>query len=176
MKSATLIALSAVALCVGGCATTYHAPDMSKLNASTEREAKAVKAATASNAKAKSAIDRARKRQKEIAQETRKIKDVPKALVDKIAAQEADLAEAQTSQVETDKHLGEAKAADDDVQKDKAAVKVAGDKLAADATRESAARANYARHWFIGWIVLGTGIIAAVLFAVLKFAGKFPFP
>lgn len=112
-----------------------------------------------------------------------KLKNVPPEIIQGLADQEAKLAEAQTTQKELETHLTEADQAKAQVEKDKLEYFGSAQKLADDATNERNARIKaeqslhwYRVHWILTWGLFGLGILLSAIFAIAKFAGKFPFP
>lgn len=165
-----------------GCATrphTYLPPDATKLKTSTTRVSTAVAAAHASANKARTTVSAASAMAKHAKTEVAKIKNVAAALVQEIADLDSKLTDAQAQQTELDNHLREADVARAQVEKDKADYFANAKKLADQATAENAARIKaerslswYRWHWYLGFIILGGGIILCIVIAILKFTGR----
>ena len=182
IRATSIALLSALALCAGGCATRakqYSAPDPGKLNTSTARVAKAVNEAHDAARAAKTNVDEAIGRQKEIETEISAIADVPPTLRQKINDQDKTLGEASVHQQALEEHLTEADIAKADAQNAKDEYFAASKTLADDATNERNKRIAdekalswYRWHWWGSWIVLGLGVVACGLIAFLKFTGK----
>lgn len=176
-----VILLSVGALCSCGTAPkTYLSPDSSKIRAAAGKLSVEVDAAHASARKAQTAVSVAQKRQKEIDVEVKKLKDVPKALVQKIDDQDSTLDDASNNQSDLETHLTEADKAKATVTALSHAYFGQVDKLAADATSERNARIKdenslhwYRMHWWGSWIALGLGVLACIVFAAVKFGLKF---
>lgn len=185
MKSLLFILLPS-ALILSSCATqprTYQPPDATKLKASTGKLSKEVEASHIAARKAQASVKEASEMAKHAKAEVAKIKNVPPTVTQEINDLNDRLIAAQQQQQELEQHLAEADKARAEVEKDKADYFVKAEKLAEDATRENgkAVKAEkslswYRWHWWGSWIVLGVGIIACIIFAVIKFAGKLPFP
>lgn len=178
--------LLAVPFLMIGCATsphTYAPPSNAKLQASTGRLSKAVDQSHQSARKAQATVSSASKKAKAVREETKKIKNLPTDFVQHLSDLEAELERAQKQQTELEQHLQEADAAKAQVEQDKAAYYKEAQRLADDATKENskAVKAEkslswYRWHFWASWIVLGAGVIACIVFAVARFAGKFTFP
>lgn len=201
----------AVALSLSACATTFHAPNNAKLEASTKRLSSAVTKATnavvkATNTagRAQAQVDAARKAADKEATASASVltqlddllKRLPPELKAKGDALKAAVIEdqvaigdivthvdgAQKEQSQLNKDLADATAAntestaaDAQVQVDKQEYYDNADKLAATATKDSKALAWYRLHWYLGFIVLGAGVIICVIVAILKVTGRLAF-
>lgn len=182
--SSVVAVVSAALLC--SCASTprhYQPPDPSRLKASTARVSKAVDDAHLNAKKAQAGVSDLVNRQNEIKAEISKLKDVPPTLLQKIKEQDAGLKDVQISQVVLEKNFTDADKAKADVEKDKTDYFGAAQKLANDAGADSQTKADtinkqsktiwwYRLHFFLGWIILITGIAACALVAFLKFTGR----
>lgn len=164
------------------CATAprkYQPPDASKLKASTQKLSQEVDSAHAEARQAQASVSFAAAKLAHIKSEVAKLKDVPLALTNEINDLEKNVTDAQGNQVRLDQHLTEADKAKTQVEKDKTEYFAGSQKLADQATAENAHRITaeqklswYRWHFFLGWIILGTGIAACIFVAFLKLTGK----
>lgn len=181
-------------LFLSSCATTFHAPNNAKLEASTKRLSAAVTKATNTAERARIHVEAARKAaDKEAissASVLTQLDDLLKVLPPELKAK-GDSLKAAVDQDQTDvgeivvhvdgaqkehgqlaKDLFEASAAKLQVEIDKQEYYEKADKLAAIATKDSKALAWYRRHFFLGWAIFISGIIACVVLALLKWGTK----
>jgi chromosome segregation ATPase len=189
-----LLPVFCAALLLGACATTYHAPSNTKLEASTKRLSNAVTKATNTADRARTHVESAQKAADKEATSSASVltqlddllKVLPPDLKAKGDALKAAVVEdqgaigeivtnvngAQTDHVQLTKDLAEATAAKQQVEVDKQEYYANADTLAAQATKDSKALAWYRLHWYLGFIVLGAGVIICALVGFLKFTGR----
>lgn len=169
-------------LCLCSCATspkTYAPPSPTKLQQSTQRVSKAVTAAHTHANQAKQKVQEATEIAHEVAKEAATVKTLPPTLLGHINDLEAKLDETRTSQSNLEADLVEADKAKTQVEQDKTEYFSAAQKLADAATIERDKRIKdettlhwYRVHFFLGWIIFGTGVLACVVLAILKISGK----
>ena len=179
---------------MGACATTFHAPNNAKLEASTKRLSNAVVKATNTAERARGHVDAAKKAaDKEavvsasvLVQLDQLLKVLPPelkakgdALKEVVVADQVDIGKivthvdgAQTEHAQLTKDLAEATAAKQQVAIDKQQYYENADKLAATATKDSKALAWYRLHFFLGWAIFISGIIACIVLAIVKWGAK----
>jgi chromosome segregation ATPase len=179
---------------LSACAHVYQAPSNAKLEASTKRLSNAVTKATNTAERARAQVDAARKAADKEATSSAtvltqldelwevlppELKAKGDALKAAVRRDQADIGEivthvdgAQREHAQLGKDLFEANAAKLQVEVDKQEYYENADKLAAIATKDSAALAWYRRHWWGAWIVSGLGLIVLGLIAFLKFTGR----
>lgn len=189
-----LSGISALCLLLGACATTFHAPNNAKLEASTKRLSTAVTKATNTAERARTHVEAARKAAdkeatssasvltqlndllKVLPPELKAKGDALKAAVDQDQADIGDIVlhvdGAQKEHGQLAKDLFEASAAKLQVEINKQEYYENADKLAAIATKDSKALAWYRLHFFLGWAIFISGIIACVVLAILKWGTK----
>lgn len=182
------------ALCLSSCATTFHAPNNAKLEASTKRLSSAVTksvitgergrihveaAAVAAKKEASAAESLSKQTDELVALLPPELKAKGEALKAAVAEDHAEVGEivtnvyaAQLDHVQLKKDLDEATAAKQQVEVDKQEYYDNADKLAATATKDSKALAWYRLHWFLGWTIFISGIIACIVLAIVKWGTK----
>lgn len=188
-----VLALGAL-ISLSSCATHYLAPSNAKLEASTKRLSSAVTKATNTAERARTHVEAARKAaDKEavasasvLTQLDELLKVLPPELKARGDALKVAVIEdqgaigeivthvdgAQREHGQLGKDLVEAHAAKLQVDVDKQEYYDAADKLAAKATKESEALAWYRRHFFLGWAIFITGIVACIVLAIVKWGAK----
>jgi chromosome segregation ATPase len=163
---------------LSACATahrTYLPPDASHLKASTARVSTAVDKAHNAARAAQTAVNNAQKTETAVQAEVRKLKAVPETVFTGLDNLEKQLHEAHAEQDNLEQSLREADVAKAEVERDKTAYFEAAQKLADEATAERDKRIAdenklhwYRVHWYGAWILLGGGIIACAIFALVK--------
>lgn len=166
-------------LCLSACATrphTYAPPNPGKLIQSTGRVSVAVDRAHQHAREAKTKVEEATTITGQVKEEAGKIKDVPPQLLERIDALESKLGEASAAQGSLEKDLQEADQAKKQVETDKTEYFAAAQKLADSASKERDQRITvekklswYRWHFWLSWIVLGLGVVACIVFALIKF-------
>jgi hypothetical protein len=179
---------------LGACAHTYHAPSNAKLEASTARLANAVAKATNTAERARAHVEAAQtaaKKETVTAKELGKqvdelvallppeLKERGDALKKAFAQDQSDVGEivtnvygAQLDHAQLTKDLVEAHTAKLEVDVDKQEYYDKTEKLAAIATKQSKNLAWYRLHWWGSWIALGLGVLACIIFAIVKWGAK----
>lgn len=188
-----VFAISAL-LCFSSCAHVYHAPPNAKLEASTARLSNAVTKATNTAERARAHVDAARKAADKEATSSAtvlsQLDDLLKVLPPELKAKgdslkaavvqdQSDIGEivthvdgAKSEHTQLTKDLDEAASAKQQVAIDKQEYYADADKLAAQATKDSKALAWYRLHWFLGWAIFISGIVACIILAVIKWGAK----
>jgi hypothetical protein len=168
-----------------GCAThpkQYQPPSPERIEASTKRVSIAVDSAHVHARKAQKEVADASSAANDIKVSVATLAEVPKELTQRITDLEQDLTLARQEQVLLESSLAEADKAKAQVEQDKVAYFQEAQKLANAATTERDKRIKdeaslhwYRMHWWGAWIVFGLGILACIILAVLKAAGKLTF-
>lgn len=193
MKLFQIVGCMLALFCVS-CATTFHAPSNAKLEASTKRLSNAVTKATDTAERARTRVEAAQKAaDKEatvsasvLTQLDELVQVLPpelkargRALKATVADEQAAVGEivtnvngAQIEHVQLTKDLAEAKAAKLQVEVDKREYYAGADILAAKATKDSKKLAWYRLHFFLGWAIFISGVIACIVFSIVKWGAK----
>lgn len=168
-----------VVLGISGCATrqkVYEPPNPAQLKASTGRVSVAVDSAHKHARTAQQGVTEAQAITKEVDQGLKKLTDVPPELYQRVNDLESKLVETHDTQALLEKDLVDADQAKAQVEKDKTDYFAGAQKLADDATQERDKRIKaeqslhwYRVHFFLGWVLLITGVVACILFALVKF-------
>lgn len=188
MRYPILICLAALSL--GACASpavNYKAPSPAKLNAATTRLYTSIKTAHTNADKARTHIQTAKKSSADVKTKLADLKKkAPKELQDDIdaiieshTAESDNITNAAATQDELEKNFAQIEKDKAQVESEKNAYYLNGEKLAQEATKESVARyqaqSQLIKDKFYGWVwKIGTAlaIIVVILIVVLSLAGK----